>query len=81
MSTRYTYTKEPLPRQDAIALKEAEILGCRARVRLAEEELLEAITRPLQKTRTIQHAFEPGDPGYEVAPERFDPTKYQGDLR
>lgn len=79
--TRYIYHEEPVPPADAKAEKAARVEHALARVREATDEYLETVRAPLCTHRTIQTTLNPGDPGYDEAPVRMDPVKWQGDYR
>lgn len=86
-NTRYTYEKVTLSEAEAIERCDQRIEGVKERIDELQDELAEALNElialqygELDREATIRHTLNPGDPGYDEAPDHFDELKYRGDI-
>ena len=77
---RFVHWDEPLPRATAKARRKEEIKCLKVRIDRLREELSDLRKLPLPTTVRRQRCFRPGEPGYDEAPDTFNPEDYQGVL-
>lgn len=85
---RYRYDIVPLTRSAARDRKANRLESLRFEIRNRKQELrelaeeLEAVRKsPLETERKVQVILNPGDLGYDEAPEAFCPTEYVGEFQ
>ena len=86
--TRYIVQQVPLTEAEVRQRKASDLSYARARIAHREEQLAEAKDylkiireRPLETVREGYLALEPGDPGYDEAPDHPNFMAYAGDFK
>jgi hypothetical protein len=83
--TKYIYKKITLSKEEALKRRDRQVEALQDRILAlykeraeASVELITLLNSELDCLAEVQHALNPGDPGYEEAPVRFNEGDYQG---
>ena len=87
-ANRYLHEYQPITeaearaaRKEQIATQLYEIEHRKEQIKECEDYIAHLKAKPLDTTINVQITLRPGDEGYDAAPIRFDPVRYQGDLK